>query len=223
MKPACISYKIWKKCKQVPNDTSKDLLVMQIKQQAQYAHYCFKTWYKHLYTNRLRCMCFPVNKAYSKKDLYAFAQINATCLRKVCKRLDKRIFRDNTACTWFTQNRHELSFCSGAKYTKLTLDVLGIQDDDTCPICLDKVSELAIMKCGHFVCMNCFMNMYNVKNKKGTLHNIVRAQDYVQPNTCPMCRQFCPFRNFEAFAAASNNMQSCKSSGEEDSCGSVCV
>ncbi len=177
---ACISYKKWKKYSKNPPNNIINLLELECKKVDQ----IFKKYYHNLYYP----LCF--SKQQSKEDIQQFADLNKTCIYKICKRLDKRIIPCPSTIEWLTKikNSFKFAFLGGIEVTSLTITI-----PSECPICLEEVEKIIISKCGHYVCFDCLIKMYELNGVKGEMHNLIHYGDYCRKLNCPICRIQRPF------------------------------
>jgi hypothetical protein len=194
----CIDYKAWKKySKREVHDMRIIMSILQ--QQLQDVNATFEKYYDRCY-HRSSCTLF--SKRFEKQEVYTFATMNAKCLYKVCKRIDKK-YGMQDFMRWYVKERasHTISILGGHKLTRLELDVLPAQKQTiscSCPICLDESpKKLMILECGHTMCADCALDIMGVRDFKGELHNLVAYGRIVMKcNTaCPICRHTKAFLN----------------------------
>lgn len=177
---SCISYKKWKKYTKAPPSNILKLLELECKQ--------VDHTFKKIYNNFNHPSCF--SKSYSKEDINQFVNINKTCIYKICKRLDKRIKPCPFTLVWLTKikNNFKYSFLGGMDITSLNITI-----PTECQICFENVNKVIIAKCGHYMCFDCFVKMYDLNGVKGEVHNLILYGDYWRMIKCPFCRINRPF------------------------------
>jgi len=177
---SCISYKKWKKYTKNPPNNILKLLELECKQ--------VDHTFKKLYHNLFYPSCF--SKSFDKEDIKQFAELNKTCIYKICKRLDKRIEPCPCTLSWLklVKNNFKYSFLGGMEMTSLNIII-----PTECEICLNQVNRIIIAKCGHYVCFDCFVRMYDLSGVKGEIHNLILYGDYWRKINCPFCRIQRPF------------------------------
>ena len=180
LKNSCISYKKWKKYTKNPPNNIVNLLAIECKK----VDIIFKKYYNHLY----HPTCF--SKYESKEDIKQFANLNKICLYKICKRLDKRIKPCPNILTWLIniKNNFKYSFLGGIEITSLNIK-LPLE----CQICFNDVEKVIIAKCGHYMCFDCLIKIYDLNGLKGKIHNLIFYGNYYRSINCPFCRISKPF------------------------------
>lgn len=113
---------------------------------------------------------FPIlKKKYLVTETFAyeFAKINTEAIRKICKRLDKSINK-NTFMPWFIKckENHKYSFLGGQDMTYLSLKYTNLESEKIkeCPICMEDITTLIILECGHYMCNSCITKIKTNKN-----------------------------------------------------------
>jgi len=124
------------------------------------------------------------------KQLYDFATLNKVTLYKICKKLDKK-FNCEYYKGWLQKYYNRFLFTNGVYYTKMSL-VNNNEDSLSCPICLTELNNnipSIITECGHTFCYPCILLMYNIRNKRGTINNLINIENLHHRNKdCPICR-----------------------------------
>lgn len=144
----------------------------------------------------------PQDVSADAHDLYEFAELNRTCLYKLCKRYDKRL-QTNTLRPWLSQVMSEgsYSFLNRLHLRILELQLYGPTEDDYCPICFDppqSTSPVILLNCGHLLCLQCTLQLYRAENINGTLRNRIALGEHVYRPCCPVCRHPRPLQNMTA-------------------------
>jgi len=197
---ACIDYKQYKKI-----TTNSNQLLQSIIADANKCHKIFGQ-YSQSHSNPVSkaLTCFQhlsVLPTYTKlplkeQDLLEFAHLNALCLRKLCKRLDKR-FNTHEFTNWL--NTSSYAFINGSRIKQLELKLNHLTHIE-CPICLEEnIPDLIILNCGHILCKSCTINMLtSLPSTKGTLKNIIAYAKVYHPHTtlCPLCRNPKAFNDY---------------------------
>lgn len=116
------------------------------------------------------------------EPLCEFMSLNKTCLYKICKRIDKTL--PETGAMKLLLEMRSRHFLEDYRYTFFKLESGGHAEE--CTICMEERDKYAILECGHYFCIDCFVAMYGLKGKKGTLRNILANTN--RKLTCPMCR-----------------------------------
>lgn len=184
----CIDYKGWKKVvkQNSPSPPPEDQLQRELQRDL---HRVEKVFTRH--HNVYNCFSKTAPRVEDHM-LYRFAVLNCICVRKIVKRCDKRI--GSSLKAWYNANKLTYTFCGGVKLKHLELTLFGCKDP--CPVCLDTPETIIIFDCGHIVCLECLKDLYKIRDKRGTLQNLVRFASHVNSPTprCPMCRMFDPLK-----------------------------
>ena len=106
---SCINYKVWKK-----KSNESNLTVLLRRE-------CDKIDHIFVKNQTTRRICFA--STYTKTELYNYAGINKTCLRKLIKRLDKRY--STKLNKWYNENKEYYKFCGSFELRKLRIDLFG--------------------------------------------------------------------------------------------------
>jgi hypothetical protein len=186
LKSACIMYKKWKKVakRNESVDVGKEL-----------SRECMRVdkLFQRCYNRLEHPSCFS-SECCSRDDIRLFAELNKTCLYKICKRLDKRMAPSPHAREWLEKikTRHVYDFLGGMKMASLEISLPA-----ECPICLEAVDRVAISRCGHYVCLSCLGSMYHMRGRRGTLMNLIGYDESLHPSFCPLCRMRKPFMDLK--------------------------
>lgn len=129
------------------------------------------------------------------EQLYAFAELNRTCLYKICKRYDKRAGAGAGASPWCRDQfgRGEYAFLNPLWLRRLELELYGLSGIE-CPVCLEGFAASGpalILNCGHLLCLPCTEEVYAVRKIRGTFYNRLAVAHYQRrtaPARCPLCR-----------------------------------
>jgi hypothetical protein len=125
-----------------------------------------------------------------QKQLYDFAMLNKKTLYKICKKLDKK-FNCEYYKPWLQKYYNKFLFNCGIYHTKMSL-VNNKEVSQSCPICITELNDnvpSVITECGHVFCYPCILVMYNIRNKRGTIHNLINNENvYHRNKDCPICR-----------------------------------
>jgi len=189
----CIDYKKYKKAsKQLAVDELKEQLLrdVQVCSAAFDAHQRRRVGRWSMF-----CMAVGVHEEDKNRDLLRFAQLNANCLRKLCKRLDKRCnTKEFTRWLNHSIDNHCYGFLKGGVLTKLEMDVDRVTCMD-CPVCLEQQAKWVILKCGHYLCSRCCLEMLKIR---GTVHNAIAFARLYHRDMCicPVCRNNMAFASF---------------------------
>lgn len=178
-----LSYKEWKKKikVQTPNGSTDILrdLRMQCDNIDRYIHI--------ISTPNTRHTCFrcydDVEAHEHASPLYEFMALNRICLYKICKRIDKSL--PGTGAMKLLAEYRNRHFLNDYRSTFYKLES-SRDNNEECPICMDICNNFAILQCGHYFCMECFLKIYGVKGKRGTLINILANTS--RKLSCPLCR-----------------------------------
>ena len=140
-------------------------------------------------------------------ELLEFLQLNATTLRKICKRVDKagggsrhgHADAGAGAGAWLhaCTERRAYGFLDPTIRTRLRLRLPRRGHDDDCPVCFEPLAgdDCAVLPCGHPLCRRCVCAMCRVSELRGRLHNVLSFARYHGRGaavTCPLCRTRCP-------------------------------
>lgn len=132
--------------------------------------------------------------------LYAFAKLNSTCLRKICKRLSKRMATP-LFWAWFQHVQAQRKYAFMSPMHQAACAVKCGQVPRECPICLDDDvvgRQALVLRCGHVLCCECALGMLGVSKKRGTFYNLVAYGAYMQRAAarCPVCRDAEAFHEY---------------------------
>lgn len=188
-------YKKWKKMSKFI--TNNEELLNRLTLEANDVDNILKHYINKIYKKQL--LACVSSKPLDINDIYNFAVLNKITLYKICKRLDKRhncrIFRE-----WLNNNYNKYIFNTGLYMTKLYLDNPKINHDDVeCPICYDSIKTdkpFIILECGHVLCLDCVLNMFNKNNHKALLFIIFHLDEYTNKTKCPVCSKEKPLHDF---------------------------
>lgn len=192
LKDTCINYKSWKKRMKTHQFCLKELQIELFDKNK-----LFITRTKMLLkpNNCMFRFCLNKNPSYQVRDLIEVANMNATSLSKLCKKVDKKT-HNVIAKQWLCKIKslHNVHFFNGLILSRLmfhTNDTSIVFDE--CPICFTDCSEktpFLISRCGHYVCIQCLLQMFNSARIKGTLQNILLYNEYHNGVRlcCPICR-----------------------------------
>jgi len=193
----CIDYKKYKKTTKTKTPPTPEHLLNSIIADSTSCHKLYGHYCTHSKTHRflpcLSCRTITSSQAPNKEDLLEFAQLNALCLRKLCKRLDKHL-KTNIFTQWL--NTSHYAFIQGPHITLQKIE--HSQKNPDCPICLeDNILDFIILNCGHILCISCTRHMLSASSK-GTLPNIIAYAKYHTPHIthCPMCRDPRAFNDY---------------------------
>lgn len=209
-----IHYKQWKKSTKTP--LAPNEFLQGLKQECERVHRRFLHEMRVSATSRSNLLSFcrpcpavqvaPAESAADTetevKTLYEFAELNRTCLYKLCKRYDKRL-QANRLRPWLSQVLSEGSyaFLNRLHIRRLELQLFG-NDKDECPICFESLqaagvppSPFVIFNCGHIMCLSCTLHLYRAASIQGTLRNRIAHGQYLYHPTCPVCRHPDPLEN----------------------------
>lgn len=182
-----ISYKQWKKrCKQVPDVCAAlQLLVPELQRVEQ----CFLDLYKKWAHPRPMLLCFTKDPiSCNNQDLLLFANMNATTVYKVCKRIQKT-FHTDLPMQWLVATRaaHVFSILGGCATGHLQL-TSEPKTKPECPICMEeersKKNPMMVFGCGHYACQSCSLRYAGVSHLNGTWSNVIA---YASKKECPIC------------------------------------
>jgi hypothetical protein len=182
------SYKAWKKRSKSASAT----FLQDLRVECTRIDVAFRRLAETAYGGRRACpwMCQDVvAPAFGLADILAFADLQRTCVTKICKRYDKKN-GVSVAVAWLqgVKARGLYAFLGGALVRRLAIDVHGATE---CPVCLDADVNV-VLDCGHAVCMACFDQVYKLAGK-GTLHNLIAVANMrAAPPKCPVCRRAAP-------------------------------
>lgn len=208
MQQSCISYKRWKKLVKYSPRIHPDLLQNMLLDEMRRVERCFVGTVR-IDNNNSRCrLLFFDCKCLSStpdsgaqeglKDVFRFAKLNAKCVYKICKKIDKRM-QMRAMLPWLDsiKRAHIFSFLGSATLARLT-HIFDGSVDRTCPICLEEYTQGVCTDCGHTLCLECFKELLCINSRKGTLHNLVVTALQTRPVQCPLCRYSKPFHHFDA-------------------------
>lgn len=205
LQSSCIDYKKWKKAikrlqqeQEQQSDGSRDLLRLLEAECAEVSRVFVGSAKRRRRTTKAgddqpllqKCLprCLP--RCLDPESVRMYAELNRTCLYKICKKLDKKASPAPRALEWMARAGRELrfAFMGGKELTSLRMSL-----PTECPVCLEERDEVAISRCGHVVCIACLEIMYDMRGRKGTFHNLIDARDGSRSTTCPLCRKARPF------------------------------
>jgi hypothetical protein len=180
-----ISYKKWKKMCIQNNNILQDLMVE--------CTLASNTIIENIKTKSNLSCFFSHSNSIDKAQLYQYALLNKQTLYKICKRLDKK-FHSVQYKQWLQMHYNDFAFNGGMYYTKLSLENESRGSLDECPICLENVDgnvPFIITNCGHMICYQCTILMYNITpTYRGRLSVLIdrRNIDNDHSRCCPVCR-----------------------------------
>lgn len=179
LQEASINYKGWKRLTKT-GFTQK--MIRQLETECKRVDAVFKSSY-----NRLGACCFT---SCSKDDLKLFVELNKTSVYKLCKRIDKKVSPCPGARCWLqtAMSSHAYQFMGGWRATSLFVHLPA-----ECPLCMDRVENIAISVCGHFMCMQCLFSFYKLERYNGMLHNVISHVENLAASRCPICREPRPY------------------------------
>lgn len=124
-----------------------------------------------------------------KAQLLQYAEINATAVYKVCKKLEKTHTTPG-AMRFLEQIRtqHRYAFLGSDQTTRLRLDLevpRGTLENE-CPICFEDLAPAVVFPCGHYQCFECLCRMTTYREIPATFAN--RLSIISQRLACPLCR-----------------------------------
>lgn len=183
LRDKCIDYKQWKKVTVCPEELLKEQLQLELN----------KVETVFMGRKKKACCCFSyVAPKVEDHMMYKYAILNRTCMNKLVKRCDKRF--GTQLRKWYISIKDNYTFCGSAHLTRLELALFGYTD--SCPLCLECPSTSIILDCGHIVCLECFKDLYQIRNKCGTLQNLVLYANVINVPSprCPMCRKDRPLK-----------------------------
>lgn len=212
---SCLVYKIWKKRAKTGMTPDVNELLELLKKDLTTVNRIFEKWLRvyfpkgcaHLWNG-----CLSSTEQSDKRnkqivqDLHNFCALHKQCFYKITKRLDKRL------CTgvfkkWYVDKVADLK-CSllghfWIKRLEIEMQLLSKDrsDNGECPLCLEEVSNIAILACGHTVCVDCLKQVHSIKGKKGTLFNIIgyNINHCHMKIMCPVCRCTNPYKDFDKY------------------------
>jgi len=182
-----IDYKKWKQLTR----KNSDIIFDDMLQQKLIKECCLvDRIFKKIYSNMSFFTC--CTQKYTNKEIILYSELNRTTLYKICKRINKNsMIPKLNALTWYNAIRksHKFQFLGGQK-----LSALQLQIDKLCPICFEKSDKIAISICGHWMCISCLKNYYNITHH-GTIYNTIAAQNLNEKNSkkCHICRYTNPY------------------------------
>lgn len=124
-----------------------------------------------------------------KEHLLRYAEINATAVYKVCKKLEKT--KMTPGAMKFLEElraRHQFEFLGSDQTTRLRLDLevpKGTLESE-CPICFEDLAPAVVFPCGHYQCFECLCRMTSYRQIPATFAN--RLCIISQRLSCPLCR-----------------------------------
>lgn len=190
-----IVYKKWKKMSKFVDNNEE--IINRLNNEVIYINKVFLHYVKKLYKPNY-ISCFSSHKE-NVNDLYKFAILNKLTLYKICKRLDKRS-KSHIFKSWLNDNYNNFQFNRGVYLTRLYLDNQNLDHtNDECPICFDKVTNdkpFIILSCGHFICLDCILQMFNGDKHRALLYIIFHLDEYKKKTCCPVCKLAYPLHNF---------------------------
>lgn len=146
-------------------------------------------------------LCPGVRADVLKSDLLAFVELNRTCVRKLCKRIDKR-GAEPRAVPWLRAccGAHAYAFLETATVAKLELAAGRAGSERECPVCMEPFGDRGggralVLRCGHAVCVGCALRMTGASGVYGTLYNALAYARARWPgrSRCPLCRSAIAF------------------------------
>jgi hypothetical protein len=182
-----LNYKAWKKRCKISPDFSGEAVVA-LKTECERIESTFNRYYLG-YVQPSWKQCFACSKSSEMQPdiLLMFAEINATTLYKICKRLQKR-YVDPMPMQWLISVRasHAYEFLGGHHTTHLILRK-SYPSSLECPICMSfkNRNEMLVYRCGHHACIACTLHYLSVKSQNGLWYNILKNAPH---KDCPFCR-----------------------------------
>ena len=198
LRDICLSYKKYKKIK-----VGREGILEELQKDVRRVDKVFR-WLVNggMRGNILGCRCDFLKVDVG--DIIKFADLNAVCLRKICKRLDKRLGGGGVFTGWWREGLREFQwlFANGKVIKSMKLKMGGEGSVVECPVCLEEVAkggERFVMHCGHVVCRECAVDMVGAHGLRGTLANVIAYGLYEKKGvtTCPLCRDAMAFRDWE--------------------------
>lgn len=204
MRDKCISYKDWKKRfkKAVCRVETDDFISRSILLDCKRVDRAFVKAYKEAFEpSPFSCIVGRADVA-SRDQILLFAELNATTLRKICKRIDKRLQSKVVFRSWLNGIRSKCvyEFLGGWRKSSLSIEVPA-----ECPICLEDCDRIAIARCGHYICERCLSRIYEFSGRNGTMNNLIQTCEERRRSHCPQCRVPNPFYNMCIWPPSSKN------------------
>lgn len=192
----CFNYKRWKKYSK--DEHSFEIILQRLHRECSNVEKIIKPGIMDKFLN----IILREKHDHSPEDLLKFLNINQLCIRKICKRLDKR-YSSKVFKKWLDIEKHngQFTFLNRDIITKLEL---SCQKQETvnmeCPICMEDVDEKRhglITRCGHIICVDCALHMIDMSGKHGHIENMFRYALYYNRKKCicPLCRDKYAFYN----------------------------
>lgn len=175
-----LDYKKWKKIK-----INNENLIFELTKECNIVN---DILIKNVKKNSL-FICINKEEKHDKNELYNYALLNKDTIYKICKKLDKK-FNCEYYKSWLQKNYNKFLFNNGIYYKKLSLEC-NKESLSSCPICLENLNEnkpSIITDCGHILCYDCILLMYNISNKRGTINNLMKNNNLHKTKICPICR-----------------------------------
>ena len=129
-------------------------------------------------------------------QLYAFAELNRTCLYKICKRYDKRAGPpEPTASPWCREviGRGAYAFLNPLWLKRIQLELHGASGEE-CPVCLEplggatEAAAAMVLNCGHLLCLGCAQELHELRKIHGVFRNRIAVAQFRKDVKCPICR-----------------------------------
>lgn len=181
-----ISYKEWKKLSKKTQDTKH--LFSKFRLDIKKVDNAFEYLANRGWSVFDCCLPSVLADDNLEKNTIAFAHINATAVRKLCKKLDKQ-----HGCYMFSKwlsdckDRHQYAFLGG-----MSLTVLEIKNHTNpkleCPVCWECTNSNVVMHCGHVVCLDCTKCILGCKSARQHWEIMSAKNRNASRVSCPVCR-----------------------------------
>jgi hypothetical protein len=132
----CLSYKKWKKLAKGDHEID----VRNLEKECEVTSNTLCELVKLVNTQKSTLsMCISHERKIDPHELFMFADLNKTCLYKICKRIDKRL-NTTTYKEWYKKHYSSYKFNYGLYYTRLMLHDEKTKIEE-CPICLEDMDN----------------------------------------------------------------------------------
>lgn len=166
-----LSYKQWKKRMEYDSENLKLIWRSELIREC-------KEIDRRIFRSHIFCISQP-NPEFQLE----LCDMNRQSVYKLCKKLQKKL--NIPAMEWYAHCMDEsIRFLCSPERAVLTYTVH--KSTWECPICMEHDKEWLFMRCGHHVCTQCALYMWNVHSLKGVVYNLLSIAN--RRANCPICR-----------------------------------